>query len=223
MHSSPLKLSLLKNKINELIKQKQLKTNPEVIVVTKTFPMTKITPLINAGHIHFGENKIQEAEIKCIEAKKQNNDLKLHMIGKLQSNKAKKAIKLFDYIHSLDNAKLASKIFQYEKELNKKVKLFIQVNLADESQKSGIQLNDLSNFYNYCTRELSLHVIGLMCLPPMSENSEKYFKLLKEVAIKLNLKDLSMGMSEDFEDALVNGSTYLRIGTAILGKRNIIQ
>tara|TARA_Y100000590_G_scaffold414195_1_gene510872 strand:+ start:3917 stop:4588 length:672 start_codon:yes stop_codon:yes gene_type:complete len=223
MHSSPLKLSLLKNKINELIKQKQLKTNPEVIVVTKTFPMTKITPLINAGHIHFGENKIQEAEIKWIEAKKQNNDLKLHMIGKLQSNKAKKAIKLFDYIHSLDNAKLASKIFQYEKELNKKVKLFIQVNLADESQKSGIQLNDLSNFYNYCTRELSLHVIGLMCLPPMSENSEKYFKLLKEVAIKLNLKDLSMGMSEDFEDALVNGSTYLRIGTAILGKRNIIQ
>jgi len=213
----------LKNKINELIKQKQLKTNPEVIVVTKTFPMTKITPLINAGHIHFGENKIQEAEIKWIEAKKQNNDLKLHMIGKLQSNKAKKAIKLFDYIHSLDNAKLASKIFQYEKELNKKVKLFIQVNLADESQKSGIQLNDLSNFYNYCTRELSLHVIGLMCLPPMSENSEKYFKLLKEVAIKLNLKDLSMGMSEDFEDALVNGSTYLRIGTAILGKRNIIQ
>ena len=185
--------------------------------------MTKITPLINAGHIHFGENKIQEAEIKWIEAKKQNNDLKLHMIGKLQSNKAKKAIKLFDYIHSLDNAKLASKIFQYEKELNKKVKLFIQVNLADESQKSGIQLNDLSNFYNYCTRELSLHVIGLMCLPPMSENSEKYFKLLKEVAIKLNLKDLSMGMSEDFEDALVNGSTYLRIGTAILGKRNIIQ
>ncbi len=213
----------MKNKINELIKQKQLKTNPEVIVVTKTFPMTKITPLINAGHIHFGENKIQEAEIKWIEAKKQNNDLKLHMIGKLQSNKAKKAIKLFDYIHSLDNAKLASKIFQYEKELNKKVKLFIQVNLADESQKSGIQLNDLSNFYNYCTRELSLHVIGLMCLPPMSENSEKYFKLLKEVAIKLNLKDLSMGMSEDFEDALVNGSTYLRIGTAILGKRNIIQ
>ena len=213
----------MKKKINELIKQKQLKTNPEVIVVTKTFPMTKITPLINAGHIHFGENKIQEAEIKWIEAKKQNNDLKLHMIGKLQSNKAKKAIKLFDYIHSLDNAKLASKIFQYEKELNKKVKLFIQVNLADESQKSGIQLNDLSNFYNYCTRELSLHVIGLMCLPPMSENSEKYFKLLKEVAIKLNLKDLSMGMSEDFEDALVNGSTYLRIGTAILGKRNIIQ
>jgi len=145
------------------------------------------------------------------------------MIGKLQSNKAKKAIKIFDYIHSLDNAKLASKIFQYEKELNKKIKLFIQVNLADETQKSGILLNDLNNFYHYCTKELSLNVIGLMCLPPLESNSQEYFKILKNVATKLNLKDLSMGMSSDFEQAVINGSTYLRLGTIILGKRSLIN
>ena len=221
MHPSSQNLVLLKSKINELIKQKQLKTNPKVVVVTKTFSMDKIIPLIKDGHIHFGENKIQEAEIKWSEIKKQYTDLKLHMIGKLQSNKAKKAVKTFDFIHSLDNAKLASKIFQYEKELNKKVKLFIQVNLAQEDQKSGILLSDLNNFYNYCTKELSLNVIGLMCLPPMSENSEKYFKLLKEASLKLNLKELSMGMSEDYESAIINCSTYLRLGTAILGKRDI--
>ncbi len=145
------------------------------------------------------------------------------MIGKLQSNKAKKAIKIFDYIHSLDNAKLASKIFQYEKELNKKIKLFIQVNLADETQKSGILLNDLNNFYHYCTKELSLNVIGLMCLPPLESNSQEYFKILKNVATKLNLNDLSMGMSSDFEQAVINGSTYLRLGTIILGKRSLIN
>ena len=142
------------------------------------------------------------------------------MIGKLQSNKAKKAIKIFDYIHSLDNTKLASKIFQYEKELNKKIRLFIQVNLAEENKKSGILSNDLSNFYHYCTKELSLNVIGLMCLPPIESNSQEYFKMLKNIAEKLNLKDLSMGMSSDFEQAIINGSTYLRLGTIILGERD---
>ena len=142
------------------------------------------------------------------------------MIGKLQSNKAKKAVKIFDYIHSLDNAKLASKISQFEKELNKKIKLFIQVNLAEESQKSGILLNDLNNFYSYCKKELLLNVIGLMCLPPIESNSQEYFKILKNTSEKLNLKDLSMGMSSDFEQAIVNGSTYLRLGTIILGQRN---
>ena len=161
MHKSSQKLTLIKNKVNEIIHEKQLKTNPKIIVVTKTFALEKITPLIEGGHIHFGENKIQEAENKWHEVKKKFINLKLHMIGKLQSNKAKKAIKIFDYIHSLDNAKLASKIFQYEKELNKKIKLFIQVNLADETQKSGILLNDLNNFYHYCTKELSLNVIDL--------------------------------------------------------------
>ena len=142
------------------------------------------------------------------------------MIGKLQLNKAKKAVKIFDYIHSLDNAKLASKIAQYEKELNKKTKLFIQVNLGEENQKSGILLNDLNNFYYYCKKELLLNVIGLMCLPPVESNSQKYFKMLKSVAEKLNLKDLSMGMSSDFEQAIINGSTYLRLGTIILGERS---
>ena len=173
--------------------------------------------------MHFGENKIQEAENKWSEVRNQYSNLKLHMIGKLQSNKAKKAVKIFDYIHSLDNVKLASKIAQYEKELNKKTKLFIQVNLAEENQKSGILLNNLNNFYYYCKKELLLNVIGLMCLPPFESNSQKYFKMLKNVAEKLNLKDLSMGMSSDFEQAIINGSTYLRLGTVILGERNFIS
>tara|TARA_Y100000590_G_scaffold438819_1_gene562085 strand:+ start:944 stop:1621 length:678 start_codon:yes stop_codon:yes gene_type:complete len=219
MHENLQKLTLVKNKVNEIIIKKQLKTNPTIIVVSKTFSLDKITPLIENGHIHFGENKIQEAENKWSNIKLQNNNLKLHMVGKLQSNKAKKAVKIFDYIHSLDNAKLASKISQYEKELNKKVRLFIQVNLAEESQKSGIVLNELNNFYQYCTKKLSLNIIGLMCLPPIESDSQEYFKMLKNTADKLNLNDLSMGMSSDFEQAILNGSTYLRLGTAILGKR----
>ena len=223
MHTTLQKLSLVKNKVNEIIRQKQLKTNPKIIVVTKTFSLDKITPLIESGHIHFGENKIQEAESKWVNIKKQFVNLKLHMIGKLQSNKVKKALKIFDYIHSLDNAKLALKIFQHEKELNKKIKLFIQVNLSEETQKSGILLNELNNFYHYCTKELLLNVIGLMCLPPFESNSEEYFKMLKKVAEKLNLKELSMGMSSDFEQAIINGSTYLRLGTIILGERDPIN
>ena len=144
-----------------------------------------------------------------------------HFIGSLQSNKAKKAVKLFNFIHSLDSEKLALKLSQSEKELNKKTKLFIQVNLGEEMQKSGVNLKELNNFCNYCTKDLSLNVIGLMCLPPVNANSEKYFKILKESADKLNLKELSMGMSSDFEKAILNGSSYLRLGTAILGERNI--
>ena len=222
MHASLQKLNFVKNKVNEIISQRQLKTDPKIIVVTKTFSLNKITPLMENGHMHFGENKIQEAEKKWLGVKDHYSNLKLHMIGKLQSNKAKKAVKIFDYIHSLDNAKLASKISQYEKELNKKTKLFIQVNLAEENQKSGILLNDLNNFYYYCKKELLLNVIGLMCLPPFESNSQKYFKMLKNVAEKLNLKDLSMGMSSDFEQAIINGSTYLRLGTKILGERNLL-
>jgi hypothetical protein len=222
MHASLQKLNFVKNKVNEIISQRQLKTDPKIIVVTKTFSLNKITPLLVYGHMHFGENKIQEAENKWSEIRNQYSNLKLHMIGKLQSNKAKKAVKIFDYIHSLDNVKLASKIAQYEKELNKKTKLFIQVNLAEENQKSGILLNDLNNFYYYCKKELLLNVIGLMCLPPFESNSQKYFKMLKNVAEKLNLKDLSMGMSSDFEQAIINGSTYLRLGTKILGERNLL-
>ena len=220
MHTSSQKLTLIKDKVNEIIGQKQLKTNPKIIVVTKTFPLHKITPLIESGHVHFGENKIKEAEDKWLEVKNLNSNIKLHMIGTLQSNKAKKAVRIFDFIHSLDNAKLALKIFRYEKELNKKIKIFIQVNLADENQKSGILLKDLNKFHNYCTKELSLNIIGLMCLPPMQSSSHEYFETLKHAAEKLNLRDLSMGMSADFEQAIINGSTYLRLGTAILGRRN---
>ena len=215
-------LNLVKNKVKEIINKKQLKINPKIIVVTKTFPLNKITPLLENGHLHYGENKIQEAEDKWTEAKNHYKSLQLHMIGKLQTNKVKKAVRLFDYIHSLDNDRLALKLSYYEKLLIKKIKLFIQVNLAGENRKSGVMLNELNHFYNYCTKELSLNVIGLMCLPPIDSDSHEYFKLLKKTAKKLNLKDLSMGMSSDFEQAILDGSTYLRLGTIILGKRNLI-
>ena len=222
MHASLEQLKLVRNKVNDIINKKQLKTDPKIIVVTKTFPLDKIIPLLKNGHIHYGENKIQEAEDKWNETKNHYKNLKLHMIGKLQTNKAKKAVKLFDYIHSLDNDKLASKLSHYQKELSKKIKLFIQVNLGNDKHKSGVMLNELNNFYNFCTKDLSLTVIGLMCLPPIDSNSEEYFKLLKKTAETLNLNELSMGMSSDFEQAILNGSTYLRLGTLILGKRNPI-
>ena len=221
MHSSLQKLALVKNKVNEIISQKQLKTSPTIIVISKTFSLEKIKPLLDNGHVHFGENKIQEAESKWLEIKNLNKNLQLHMVGRLQSNKAKKAVKLFNFIHSLDSEKLALKLSQSVKELNKKTKLFIQVNLGEETQKSGIDLKDLDNFYNYCTNDLLLNIIGLMCLPPVNLNSDKYFKILKKSAEKLNLKELSMGTSSDFDKAIINGSTYLRLGTIILGERSI--
>ena len=220
MHKNIEKLKFIKNKINEIIIEKQLKTKPQIIVITKTFPIDNVVPLIEDGHIHYGENKIQEAEKKWLSIKKKYKNLYLHMVGKLQSNKAKKAVDLFDYIHSLDNEKLALKISQYQKELNKDVKLFIQVNIANEKQKSGITMDNIKNFYDYCVNDLSLNVIGLMCLPPMDENSDKYFKLLKKNSDDLNLKELSMGMSSDFNNAVINGSTFLRLGTIIMGERN---
>ncbi len=220
MHTTLEKLNRVKNKVNEIISKKQLKTKPKIVVVTKTFPLNKILPLLENGHIHYGENKIQEAENKWIDTKNRYKNLQLHMIGKLQTNKAKKAVKLFNYIHSLDDDRLALKLSHHEKELNKKVKLFIQVNLAEEPQKSGIMFNDLNNFHNYCTKDLSLNVIGLMCMPPVDSNSQEYFKKLKKAAEQLNLEDLSMGMSSDYEQAILSGSTYLRLGTTILGERN---
>jgi len=219
MHSALEQLNIIKNKVNDIVEQKQLKIAPEIIVVTKTFPLNRIISLLEDGHSHFGENKIQEAEQKWNNQNEKYRNLKLHMIGKLQSNKAKKAVMLFDYIHSLDNEKLAIKISQYQTELKKKIKLFIQVNIADEKQKSGISLDHLPDFYNYCAKELSLDIVGLMCLPPMNSDTEKYFKLLKKSADTLNLKELSMGMSDDFEKAVINGSTFLRLGTVILGER----
>ena len=220
MHDNVKRLNLVKNKVKEILDKKQLKTSPQIIAVTKTFPLDQITPLLDIGHIHFGENKVQEAEAKWLQLKNRYKNLQLHMLGKLQTNKAKKAVNLFNYIHSLDNAKLASKISQFEKELKKKIKLFIQINIAEENQKAGIILNDLNAFYKYCTQDLSLNIIGLMCLPPINFKSQEYFQILKENSEKLNLKNLSMGMSIDYEDAILYGSTHIRIGTAIFGKRN---
>ena len=220
MHESLENLTIVRNKISKLVNEKQLKTNPEIIAVTKTFPINKILPLIENGHIHFGENKVNEAIEKWSNIKNQYKNIKLHMVGGLQSNKAKKAVQIFDYLHSLDDEKLALKISKYENELNKKTKLFIQVNLAEETQKSGITLKVLDNFYNYCAKDLSLNVIGLMCLPPIESSSIEYFKLLSDASKKINLKELSMGMSSDFENAVISGATYLRLGTIILGKRN---
>ena len=219
MHECLEQLSLVENKINEIINKKQLNIHPKIIVVTKTFPLDKIMPLLKKGHLHYGENKVQEAELKWKKIKNEYKSLQLHMIGKLQTNKTMRAIKLFDYIHSLDGDKLALKISQYIKELHKKTKLFIQINLGQEKQKSGINLNELTDFYNYCAKDLSLNVIGLMCLPPLDTDSSKYFSLLKNEANKLKLTELSMGMSCNFEQAVLYGSTYLRIGTTIMGKR----
>ena len=220
MHDSVENLTIIRNKISKLVNEKQLKTNPEIIAVTKTFSLDKILPLIETGHLHFGENKVNEALEKWSDIRNKYKNIKLHMIGALQSNKAKKAVQIFDYLHSLDSEKLASKISKHEKEFSKKIKIFIQINLADESQKSGINLKDVRNFHNYCLKDLSLNVIGLMCLPPIESNSTNYFKLLNDASKKINLKELSMGMSGDFENAVINGATYLRLGTAILGKRN---
>ena len=221
MHNNVKRLNFVKNKVKEILDKKQLKTNPQIIVVTKTFPLSQITPLLEMGHIHFGENKVQEAEAKWLQLKNEYKNLQLHMLGKLQTNKAKKAVNLFNYIHSLDNAKLASEISQFEKELNKKIKLFIQVNIAEENQKTGVVLNDLNTFYKYCTQDLSLNIIGLMCLPKINSDTNKYFRTLKNISNKLSLADLSMGMSVDYEKAVLNGATYLRLGTAIFGARTI--
>ena len=214
-------LEFIQNKINEIINRKQLKTKPEIVVVSKTFPLENIMPLLDYGHIHYGENKIQEAENKWEGIKEKYQNVALHMVGKLQSNKAKKAIQLFDYIHSLDNLKLAKLLSRFENELNKKVKIFIQVNIAEENQKTGISLNELENFYNFCKKDLNLNIIGLMCIPPVDSDSIEYFKTLKQYSLKLNLNDLSMGMSNDYEQAILCGSTYLRLGTVIFGERSI--
>ena len=191
-----------------------------IIAVSKTFDFDYIKPLIDYGHLHFGENKVQEASAKWTEFKKNNSNLKLHMIGKLQSNKAKDAVKLFDYIHSLDNQKLADALAKYQINLNKKLEYFIQVNIGNEIQKSGIPIHQLDEFYNYCVNEINLKIIGLMIIPPVDQNAEKYFKLLNELNKSLSLENMSMGMSADYVEAIKNGSTFIRIGSSIFGSRS---
>ena len=191
-----------------------------IIAVSKTFPLEHIQPLLDHGHTHFGENKVQEASAKWSELKKDNQNLKLHMIGKLQSNKAKDAVKIFDYIHSLDSQKLADALAKHQKSLNKTINYFIQVNIGNEIQKSGIPVSELDPFYNYCAQVINLKIIGLMVIPPNDNNSEKYFKSLNELNKSLALKNLSMGMSADYIDAIRNGATFVRIGSSIFGARS---
>ena len=223
MHNVVKRLIAIQSEIKELLIKNNLQNKkPEIVIICKTFSMDKILPLIEIGHIHFGENKVQEAELKWKDVKKKYSNIKLHMVGKLQSNKAKSAVEIFDYIHSVDNYKLAERIVKYEKELSKKVKTFIQVNIGEEFQKNGISPKNINEFVNHCRNNLYLNIIGLMCLPPINENPEKYFLNLNDLRKKIELSDLSMGMSSDYQIATQYGSTFLRIGSKIFGERNTI-
>lgn len=193
---------------------------PKIIAVSKTFSIDKILPIINSGHIDFGENKVQEAVNKWETIRNNQNQINLHMIGKLQKNKAKYAVKLFDYIHSLDNIKLAEAIANEEIKQNKKMKIFIQINIGNENQKNGIIIDELNSFYDFCVNNLKLNIIGFMCIPPSDKDSSYYFNEMKIITNTFKMKELSMGMSGDYLKALTYGSTFLRIGSKIFGERN---
>jgi PLP dependent protein len=210
-------ISIISNFIKVKTKINNDKIN--IIAVSKSFNYDHIKPLVDFGHNHFGENKVQEAHSKWLNIKNKFPQINLHMIGKLQSNKAKEAVSLFDFIHSLDNIKLANLLFKFEKILNKKRKYFIQVNLGKEKQKNGVDINNLDKFYKYCVNELQLNVIGLMAIPPNDGNENLYFKLLMELKDTLGLEELSIGMSGDFKIALKYNTTFVRIGSAIFGTR----
>ena len=213
MHNVVSNLNLIKSEIKS-------DNKTEIVAVSKTFSMNNILPLINSGHKHYGENKVQEAMEKWTDIKSDYSDIKLHLVGKLQTNKVKYVIPLFDYLHSLDNLKLAIKISNEQKKKNFKPKIFIQVNIGNEVQKSGIEKENLFSFYNTCVNDLKLDIIGLMCLPPFEKDSNPYFAELKSLAEKLQLKELSMGMSDDYLEAIKYGTTFLRIGSKIFGPRN---
>jgi pyridoxal phosphate enzyme (YggS family) len=219
MHNPVKNYKDITNLIKLKIEDKKIINFPKIIAVSKTFSLEKILPLINYGHLDYGENKVQEAIDKWTEIKNKKPQINLHLIGKLQTNKVKLALKIFDYIHSVDNKKLAKKIAEEEVKQKKKIKIFLQVNIGDEHQKSGVDKNELVHLYNYCN-ELNLNVVGLMCIPPINEQSNKYFEEMSQLNKKLNLPELSMGMSSDFLKATENHSTYLRIGSSIFGNRN---
>ena len=206
-----IKLNILKTKATQ---------NVNIIAVSKTFSIEHIKPLIDHGHQHFGENKVQEAVSKWSNIKKENGNLKLHMIGKLQTNKAKDAVKLFDFIHSLDSQKLADALAKHQMSLKKNLNYFIQVNIGNEIQKSGIPVGELDSFYNYCKNEINLNIQGLMIIPPNDNNPIKYFKSLNELNKSLALQDLSMGMSADYIEAIKHGATFIRVGSSIFGERS---
>ena len=204
-----------------LIKQEiEDKKNVKLVAVTKTFPISHILPVINEGHTHFGENKVQEAMEKWTSIKQDFPKINLHLIGKLQTNKVKFVLPLFDYIHSLDNLKLANKIAEEQIKKNFKPKIFIQVNIGEEAQKGGIEINNLENFYKRCIEDFKLNIIGLMCIPPFDKDSKSYFVKMRELSENLNLKDISMGMSDDYLEAIEQGSTFIRVGSKIFGARS---
>ena len=220
-HKTINNLDLIKKEIQSKISYlNYLNYNPEIIAICKTFPISDVLPLINYGHVHFGENKVQESIEKWTDIKNDFKNIKLHMVGKLQTNKVKHVLQLFDYIHSLDNIKLAEKISNEQQKIGKKIKIFIQVNIGNESQKSGILEENLSSFYGKCINDLGLQIEGLMCIPPNDNNSEIYFSKMKKLSDQINLPELSMGMSSDYLKACEYKTTFFRIGSKIFGGRN---
>ena len=216
MHKSIINIISIKKELE--IKSKN--QNVKIIAVSKTFPINELLPLIEYGHEHFGENKVQEAIIKWSDLKAKKENIKLHLIGKLQSNKVKQAVKTFDYIHSVDNIKLANKIALEQKRINRCLKLFIQINIGNEKQKNGIMPEALNNFYNKCVNQLKLDIVGLMCLPPQTGKVKKYFNEMLELKNSVGLKELSMGMSSDYIEAIEFGASFIRIGSKIFGNRD---
>ena len=218
MQTSVKNLITIKKKIEDRLNDLEKSKSPKIIAVSKTFPIEKIHPLIDHGHLDFGENKVQESLDKWSDIKSINKNIKLHFIGKLQRNKVKYVVKIFDYIHSVDNEKLAKKISEEMHKVNRNIKIFIQVNIGKEIQKSGVDIKNFEKLYLFC-KQIELNVIGLMCLPPENEDSKKYFVEMESLAKKYNLSDLSMGMSSDYLDAIETSSTFVRIGSEIFGKR----
>ena len=219
MHKTVQNLIDIQKKIELSLDTLKIDKVPKIIAVSKTFEMDKISPLIEHGHSDFGENKVQEAIDKWSDVKSNNNDIKLHLIGGLQTNKVKLAVKLFDYIHSVDTEKLAKKISDEQKKQKKRVKIFIQVNIGNEQQKFGVNKSSVSELYSYC-ESLNLDVVGLMCIPPLEKSSDIFFEEMRNLNDNLNLDELSMGMSADYLDAIKNSATYVRIGSNIFGKRS---
>tara|TARA_A100000164_G_scaffold344134_1_gene342978 strand:- start:39 stop:686 length:648 start_codon:yes stop_codon:yes gene_type:complete len=215
MHNTVQNLKNIENNLSNL----NINRLPKIIAVSKTFKIDKILPLIEHGHIDFGENKVQEAIDKWTEIKSKNSNIKLHLIGKLQTNKVKFAVKLFDYIHSVDSEKLAKKISDEQLKINKNIKIFIQVNIGNENQKSGISKNDVLNLYYYC-KKIGLNVVGLMCIPPVNNDPSVYFNEMNILNNELNFSELSMGMSSDYVEASKHSATFLRIGSSIFGSRD---
>ena len=219
MHHTVQNLINIEKKIQSNLSNLNINNQTKIIAVSKTFELDKILPLIDYGHLHYGENKVQEAVEKWSNLKKDRSDIKLHLIGRLQTNKVKYAVKLFDYIHSVDSQKLAKKIYDEQMKLNKKIKIFIQVNIGNEDQKSGINKAELENLISYC-KEIKLNVIGLMCIPPIDINPNDCFNEMRQMNINFGFNELSMGMSSDYIDAVNNNSTYVRIGSSIFGSRS---